>query len=284
RDEEGKFTVEETYLIKADITKNLLYYERRIPPNNGSEYSQKTYFSEDRITSIGFTKEKDRFPSSRTGARITRHNAVLPIAIRNVLEHNSIAGIPHDENSLRPTSPTFVNDDINIWKPIFKRIQYGNESAIQVSTAPRKEPYWGRKFFTFSETTGALLEKGSISTKLENGKTIETFVNKYVMSDFFYYDGILFPETITLTGSNGSQSRTRVNKKTARINEPIDPSVFIPVIPGGSRVIDEINGIRYTTPVVGNPEAMKELEADLNAYFEDADNGKAKTAPKPETK
>jgi hypothetical protein len=117
-----------------------------------------------------------------------------------------------------------------------------------------------------------------------DGKIVENFSNSISYSDFISCGGVLFPLRLQYTCKDGSQERITIKKKTVRINEPIDASVFIPVIPGGADVSDRINGIHYTTPVVGNPEAMKELEANLNAYFEDADNEKPKTAPKPATK
>jgi hypothetical protein len=270
--------------MKADIRKNLLYYESRYPSSGDSEIRQEIWIDENTITALSFLSEKGKKRPPRIVAGKSRQKIDFPESIREILTYNSAMPLSRQTHLLAPGIPMFIDKKIAMSNPIIRKEKHGDEDAILFSSSPGVVSEKMHSVWIFSEKTGALLEKRDSVCENQNGGIKERILNKRVMSDFFSENGVLFPATIIFVSMDGSRARFTVVKETAKMNPLIDEKEFVPVIPGGTKVYDEINGIRYTTPVVGNPEAMKELEADLNAYFEDADNGKAKTAPKPETK
>jgi hypothetical protein len=277
------FVSEGSYLLKADISKNLLYGEYKMPPDDLNEFVWKLYLDSNTTTLLNFRKRIKGDATRHVWARIQKQGG-LPFRFADVLEYNAMAGLVHGTNSLTPQLPMFSENGIELYKPDIQRIRINGEDAIKFSARSVRMHEESLEVLIFSEKSGVLLERAYTSTTNLPGKEKEVISTRRQMSDYFIDNGILFPGVITYSSDLGDRTRITINKKTAKMNPIIDEAEFVPKIPGGANVRDEINGIRYTTPIVGNPEAMKTLEADLNAYFEDADNEKAKTAPKPTTK
>jgi hypothetical protein len=291
RGKDGVFSSrEDDCRAKIDFEQNRATWEFIRPEKKGlsEEIRSFNFFDNALSTTIVIPKRgkkpKNMIRFDTPTVHIRRDSSPLPFPseLSLIIEHNSLDQPGH--GSVKPRFPFFINGMLPFEKPMFERIEYKGETALKITSSPTLQENVSKEVFIFSEKTGALLEKRSSSGKKKEGKIVEEFYNKVTYSNFLNYNGILFPLSIQILLQDGWQQRITIKKETVRINEPIDPKEFVPKIPGGANVRDEINGIRYTTPVIGNPEAMKELEADLNAYFEKVDNGKPKTAPKPTTK
>jgi outer membrane lipoprotein-sorting protein len=274
----GKIVHKEKYILELDFNNKRFFWENSPEKKSDSTLAtmSRCYASDEKITQIWMRKRLDSGKNYGTAiAEISKEDdetmrLKIPPVLKSLFSYNAIT-----ERESLPYAFNGYKELLDI-----REVNHEGKQAVQIhysrGTGPSKVDF----VFLFSKQTGLLLEK-KITFKPKNGDAIQSILTpkKYILSN-----GICFPEIVEITQGAENIRRITVNKETVRINEPIDPKEFIPKIPGGANVHDKINGIEYTTPVVGNPEAMKELEANLNACFEDADNEKPQKATKPATK
>ncbi|MDR2980921.1 MAG: hypothetical protein LBV12_01595 [Puniceicoccales bacterium] len=125
---------------------------------------------------------------------------------------------------------------------------------------------------TIDATTGCLLSK-IVKVPLPNGKSWDSFrssLEGFVSRDGYYFPKIMHYQVLEQDGKALTWTRFIFDPDSIKINHPIDPVVFKPIIPVGAQVRDEVRGITYRETGISEDGSAEHISKSLDKIVEAA--------------